>query len=397
VLPDGDIVRRFQETGDNACFAELFTRHRQKVFFACRGFFPDVAAAAKNVCIDQWRKRRPETGIEEIESTGRSAVGRSDANYDLRLAVQRVWQEVKCPSPEQRRCLEMKIGLLLMSDWHEDNFLENLMPPLRRKLGAELDPCPDAETLSAVIEERGGLPGHEAEWADTQKRLDNWIAGFLASEAARRTGRTAPTRTRPRPSHGRSGDYRGLPAWPPPNPAPVEMPVLKAAKPAKLARKHISTLPVPVEDQPSPKSAEPGATEQEANVAEPPPQPPTPAAPSGSSSASRALGRVPGTSRAHLPFQSLLPTPTQPAPTLPRIEAGAAVWIRLSSVSRQAGGSFTFRGSLLLPVANVTLLDQGTLVYGAGAVEPERYSSTPAKYWSCFLSRLPFMSERLTE
>lgn len=219
MLPDGDIVRRFQETGDNACFAELFTRHRQKVFFACRGFFPDVAAAAKNVCIDQWRKRRPETGIEEIESTGRSAVGRSDANYDLRLAVQRVWQEVKCPSPEQRRCLEMKIGLLLMSDWHEDNFLENLMPPLRRKLGAELDPCPDAETLSAVIEERGGLPGHEAEWADTQKRLDNWIAGFLASEAARRTGRTAPTRTRPRPSHGRSGDYRGLPAWPPPNPA----------------------------------------------------------------------------------------------------------------------------------------------------------------------------------
>jgi RNA polymerase sigma-70 factor, ECF subfamily len=140
VLPDGDIVRRFQETGDNACFAELFTRHRQKVFFACRGFFPDGAAAedatqeaflrayqnihsfhggdfsgwlmriAKNVCIDQWRKRRPETGIEEIESTGRTAVGRPDANYDLRLAVQKVWQEVKSLSPEQRRCLEMKIG-----------------------------------------------------------------------------------------------------------------------------------------------------------------------------------------------------------------------------------------------------------------------------------------------
>jgi DNA-directed RNA polymerase specialized sigma24 family protein len=37
-------------------------------------------------------------------------VWRSDTNYDLRLAVQKVWQEMKSLSPEQRRCLEMKIG-----------------------------------------------------------------------------------------------------------------------------------------------------------------------------------------------------------------------------------------------------------------------------------------------
>jgi hypothetical protein len=320
-----------------------------------------------------------------------------------------------------------------MSGWHEDNFLENLMPPLRRKLGAELDPCPDADTLSAVIEgaaadwlkevvaghltrceacaglhdrllsfERGGLPGHEGEWADTQKRLDNWMAGFLASEAARPAGSAAASRRRPHLSH--VGRWRltwvaglaaaallaatvvlmrrdssvprpahtearaTIPRIPPPHPAPVEMPALKAAKPAKAARKHISPLPIPVEEQPAPKSVESGATEQAANVAEPPAQPTVTTAPGGTSGASRAVGSVPGMSRTHLPFQSLQSTPTQPTPASLRIEAGTAIWIRLNSVSRQAGGSFTFRGSLLLPVANVILLDQGTLVYGSGAV-----------------------------
>lgn len=103
-----------------------------------------------------------------------------------------------------------------MSGWPEDNFRENLMPPLRRKLGAERDPCQDAEMLSAAIEgAANGLPSHEAEWVDTQKRLGNWMAGFLASEAARPAGSAAHTRPRPRLSHGAGGDSRGLPAWPP--------------------------------------------------------------------------------------------------------------------------------------------------------------------------------------
>ena len=44
-LPDDVIARRFQESGDNGCFAELFVRYRQKVFLACRGFFPDGGTA----------------------------------------------------------------------------------------------------------------------------------------------------------------------------------------------------------------------------------------------------------------------------------------------------------------------------------------------------------------
>jgi len=44
-LPDEEIIRRFQETGDGECFAELFVRYRKQVYCACRGFFNDGAAA----------------------------------------------------------------------------------------------------------------------------------------------------------------------------------------------------------------------------------------------------------------------------------------------------------------------------------------------------------------
>jgi len=87
------VVRRFQETADPAWFAEIFARYRKKVYFACRGFYSDGGASedatqetflrayekmgqfsggdfggwlmriAKNICIDQWRKRRHETEI----------------------------------------------------------------------------------------------------------------------------------------------------------------------------------------------------------------------------------------------------------------------------------------------------------------------------------------------
>jgi hypothetical protein len=110
--------------------------------------------------------------------------------------------------------------------------------------------------------------------------------------------------------------------------------------------------------------------EQAAIVAEPPQQPPAPAVPSGTSRASRSLGSVTGVSRANLPFQSPLPTPPKAAPASLRIEAGTAVWIRLNSFSRQSDGGFTFRGSLLLPVApaHTVPLDRGTLVDGSGVV-----------------------------
>ena len=84
-LSDEEVLRRFRETKDSACFGELFARHRHKVYLACRAFSSDGAAAedatqetflrayerldqfhggdfagwlmriARNICIDQWR------------------------------------------------------------------------------------------------------------------------------------------------------------------------------------------------------------------------------------------------------------------------------------------------------------------------------------------------------
>ena len=103
-----------------------------------------------------------------------------------------------------------------MSDWNEDNFFERLTPQLRRKLRGENGPCPDADTLCAVIEgaaagpERESVIAHvsgchvcadvgnrllkferasehepEVGWNQSRIRLDNWLEGFLRSEAAR--------------------------------------------------------------------------------------------------------------------------------------------------------------------------------------------------------------------
>jgi hypothetical protein len=41
-----------------------------------------------------------------------------------------------------------------MNSWNEGNFLERLMPPLKQKISVGDDPCPDAETLCAVIERK---------------------------------------------------------------------------------------------------------------------------------------------------------------------------------------------------------------------------------------------------
>lgn len=101
-----------------------------------------------------------------------------------------------------------------MMDWNEDNFLDRLAPQLRKKDGRATGPCPNAETLLAVIEgaasepERNTVNAHlaqcaacaelrsrllnfeslsppepEAEWNQTETRLDNWLEGFLRSEA----------------------------------------------------------------------------------------------------------------------------------------------------------------------------------------------------------------------
>lgn len=138
-VPDEELVRRFQSSGDADCFAELFVRHRKRIYLACRGFFSDGSAAedatqatflrayqkighfregnfrawliriARNVCIDQWRKRRPEIGTEDIEPDALPDAGTLDQTSDLRFAVEKLRREMEALSPEQRRCLELKI------------------------------------------------------------------------------------------------------------------------------------------------------------------------------------------------------------------------------------------------------------------------------------------------
>ena len=100
-----------------------------------------------------------------------------------------------------------------MTRWNEDDFLEELMLPLRRGLAA--DPCPQVEALRAVADSEASenskktiaahtaecptcrdlqqrlqafdaptITGQEAEWERTEGRLDSWLKGFLVSEGA---------------------------------------------------------------------------------------------------------------------------------------------------------------------------------------------------------------------
>jgi RNA polymerase sigma-70 factor (ECF subfamily) len=64
---------------------------------------------AKNVCIDQWRKQRPEAGSEELERSEPSATASFAEKLDLHFAVEKLRKEMEALSPEQRQCLDLKI------------------------------------------------------------------------------------------------------------------------------------------------------------------------------------------------------------------------------------------------------------------------------------------------
>ena len=135
-LADEELAQRAGKGGDDACFAELFARHRKRVFYACRGFSSDHQAAedatqetflrayrnirgfhqgdfaawllriAKNVCIDEWRRTRYETAIDELTLAAPDSAGPS---FGAHMMAQRVEQEMKLLPAEQRQCLELKI------------------------------------------------------------------------------------------------------------------------------------------------------------------------------------------------------------------------------------------------------------------------------------------------
>jgi len=139
IVEDEILARNVWESGDDDSFAELFTRHRKKVFYACGGFFTDRQAAedatqetflrafksirgfqegdfshwllriAKNVCIDEWRRRHTETAIDGLELTDHPAGKSFESSFETRQMVERLWQEIRSLPGEQRQCLELKV------------------------------------------------------------------------------------------------------------------------------------------------------------------------------------------------------------------------------------------------------------------------------------------------
>jgi hypothetical protein len=100
-----------------------------------------------------------------------------------------------------------------MNQWSEENFLGRLMPELRRESRARAKSCPDADLLAAYAEDRvsgfvsesvtmhlsqcrqcsevcarlvnfdvGAFASQDAEWPNAEKRLKNWMDGFLAAK-----------------------------------------------------------------------------------------------------------------------------------------------------------------------------------------------------------------------
>ena len=138
-IPDEELVRLFQSSGDPQWFAELFARHRRRVYCSCRGFFSDGSAAedavqdtfvrafqnihsfqggnfvgwlmriAKNVCIDTWRKRRPETDLSEAEYAGMTKEEALDQMFQRHIAVEKLRAEMAMLPPEQGQCLALFI------------------------------------------------------------------------------------------------------------------------------------------------------------------------------------------------------------------------------------------------------------------------------------------------
>jgi RNA polymerase sigma factor (sigma-70 family) len=138
-IPDEELASRFQATGDPRYFAELFERHHRLVYCACRRFFAESSLAedatqetflrayqaigrfqqgnvcgwlmriARNVCIDLWRKQRPEVEATEVGLVDPPEPVSLERLTEVNRAMERVHKEMQSLSPDQRRCLEMKM------------------------------------------------------------------------------------------------------------------------------------------------------------------------------------------------------------------------------------------------------------------------------------------------
>ena len=123
--PEAELIRSVIVDGDRECFAELFMRHRKNVYYSCRRFFGEQRAAedatqetflrawrdrsafqggdfsdwlmriARNICIDEYRKNRPETSIDGRWRRFVTLHGHRDRLTGLFLAAALAIEEVR--------------------------------------------------------------------------------------------------------------------------------------------------------------------------------------------------------------------------------------------------------------------------------------------------------------
>jgi RNA polymerase sigma-70 factor, ECF subfamily len=138
-LSEEELVRLFTQDEDQEAFAELFKRHSRNVFLACHAFFSDRALAqdatqetflrafqnkhqfhegeylrwlrriARNVCIDLWRRKRPEVSIEGSEDGSPMELTNPEPDEKTKLAAHQLRREIEKLPADQRRCVELKI------------------------------------------------------------------------------------------------------------------------------------------------------------------------------------------------------------------------------------------------------------------------------------------------
>jgi len=294
-----------------------------------------------------------------------------------------------------------------MTGWNEDNFLERLLAQVRQQRGAERNPCPDAETLCAVIGgeapaalrdqvaehlrqcpgctelqkrllnfDAGASPEPEADWKETRKRLDNWLEGFLRSEAANlRAAKSAAT--------SRKG-IRWEAFWSPLLSWKVAWGLAVVALLVLIAN-GVVVMQLRRRRPPQVQVAAGRAVPQEQpRNAQRAPSLPLAALPSRGGEL--GVGKAPEAVKSHrhrqnagapggqlaTPLPSSLPLNAAPAPPPSlRLEPGVHLLIALNSVKQLADGSFEFRGTLLrpLPQAGPVSLDLGAEVIGAGTID----------------------------
>lgn len=138
-LSEEELLRGLSETGDKDCFAELFQRYQRRIYLDCFPFFNDKSLAqdatqetflrayqartqfregdylawlrriARHVCIDQWRRKRPEVSIDGSDEEAAVQLVSPVPDAEQQSRCEQLHRELAKLPDDQRRCLELKI------------------------------------------------------------------------------------------------------------------------------------------------------------------------------------------------------------------------------------------------------------------------------------------------